>query len=131
MKSLIEETARYSNSIVIRIPEIFKFLFRWNFDKTITEVYVNLTKKKNLFFKFAFSRKNLTEIWRKNFFLICNFKKKSYWKIVGKAVIRHLPVKTGEVVISTTPTLMSKSFDHPANSFQLGLRLWQAGHQGA
>ena len=128
MKSL-QETARYSNL------SGFRKFSNFYFGEILTRLSPKfMLKKNNLFFKFAFSRKNLTEIhliWQKKLFSNLQFQEKSYWKIVGKAVIRHLPVKTGEVVISTTPTLMSKSFDHPANSFQLGLRLWQAGHQGA
>ena len=62
---------------------------------------------------------------------IVGYDGKTYWNIVGKAVIKHLPVNTGEAVISTAPTLTSKSWDQPANSFQVGFNDWHAGHQGA
>lgn len=58
-------------------------------------------------------------------------KRKTYWYIVGRAVTMKRPLRPGEVVTSTCPTVIPRSSPHEAKSFQTGSRALHAGHHGA
>jgi hypothetical protein len=51
--------------------------------------------------------------------------------MVGSAVTMNLPLRPGDDVTSTWPTLMPMSTPHDANCFQVSWRPLQAGHHGA